>query len=408
MMEFSKLKTKILLDDFLLEKLDGEGSRQTVVAIGVSGGKDSSVQTLEIDAYLRSINFLGQCILIHSNLGKIEHFESENFCRKLAERTRRELIIVHPKLPMLERWEQRWDGIRERFINLERVKLFTPFSSAELRFCSGEMKVSPITQHLKTRFPGKFIINAIGLRRQESKGRAAKPIHKPNEKLKSVTMQTTGIDWHPILDHSLEDVFELHAAENFPLHPAYERGNSRVSCSFCVLSSKNDLEVSLRDERNLESFRRIINLEFSSTYSFRSDLFLAEIGFDYLTPEEKERFAAARDKQSKRILIEKQIPKELLYIDNFPAFQPTGSQADKMAEVRTELGKLFDLEMKYTTGRKVSERYAELICKREEKDNLKAARSNRQAKNKIEEDLPIVTEQTIELSKGSFQPALFD
>lgn len=370
-----------------MSRLTGAGSLNTLIASAISGGKDSFCCAIEIDNFLKSIDFRGEFILIHSDLGLIEHAESLAECRRLAKHIGRELVIVHPTRPMLERWEFRWESSVDRFINLERVKLVAPWSGpGAMRFCTSDEKVTPITQELKNRYPGKFIINAVGLRRDESKERAKKKLWKVNDKLSGVKLQTSGIDWHPILDYTAAEVFEIHDRENFEPHPAYARGNSRVSCSFCVLSSTGDLEVSLRDTRNSESFRRIINLEFESTYSFRNKSFLAEVGFDYLTEREKEQFAAAREKQIKRLMIEKEIPKNLLYVENFPAFQPDIFQAGQLGEIRARIGELFGFEMKFTSAQEVYNRYAELIVKREKRDEEKRKKAEREKTKALKQE----------------------
>lgn len=397
---------KFLVDDFLRFHLTGEQSIKTVVAAGVSGGKDSISAVIEIDRFLRSIDFRGRFVLIHSDLGEIEHTESGEWCRRLARHVNRELIVVYPPRTMLERWEYRWTANSNRFINLERVKLVSPWSGpGAMRFCTSDEKVTPITSALKSRFPKAFIINAVGLRRDESKSRAKKPIWKENEKLKSVELATSGIDWHPILDYSEDDVFGIHELEDFERHPAYVRGNSRVSCSFCVLASTRDLEISLRDERNLESFRRIINLEFTSTYSFRNDSFLAEIGFHYLTVEEKDRFQAAREKQIKRLMLEKEIPSELLYVENFPAFQPDISQSGRLAEIRAKIGELYGFKMKYINARDVYDRYAELIVLREIKEAKKQKKKQRQEMRaaKIQKNDINILKNSILADEASFE-----
>jgi len=374
---------QVLIDTHLEKFLTGIKSRETVVACGISGGKDSETLTFEVKRKLKSLNFRGIFVLIHSELGLIEHKESLDQCQKLAVQTDSELIVVRPNLPMIERWERRLVDNSRRFENLERVKLLMPWSSSAMRFCTAEEKVAPITQELKRRYPGKFIINAVGLRRDESRNRAKKPVWKESVELRAVKTQTSGIDWYPILDYSISDVLQVHDRENFPLHPAYARGNERVSCAFCVLASRNDLKAGLTDPYNLAAFRRIVALEFKSTFSFQQDKFLAQIGFDYLTDDEKRTLGACLRKAEQRQFFEKQIPKELLFgLDHFPAFQPDLKQAGALADVRHGIGELLNLEMDYLTAQSVYDRYAQLIEIKEAKEKKKC-----QKKRKISREL---------------------
>lgn len=43
------------------------------VVIGISGGKDSDVAAFETQRYLREVGHTGPLILIHSDLGRVEH-----------------------------------------------------------------------------------------------------------------------------------------------------------------------------------------------------------------------------------------------------------------------------------------------------------------------------------------------
>ena len=370
-----------LMDDYVAGFLSGAASENVVVAAGVSGGQDSDVLAIEVSRVLKSRDFRGTFVLIHSDLGLIEHKESLPQCRRLAAHVDAELFVVQPLLPMLERWEKRRVDNTFRFENLERVKLLSPWSSADMKFCTSEEKVAPITQFLKNRFPGKFIINAVGLRREESTNRKKKPVWQENKLLRGKKLQTDGIDWFPILDYLKEHVAAVHFCEHFSRHPVYEKGNERISCVFCVLGSRNDLEVGLTDPYNLQSFNRIVSLEILSTFSFQQSGYLAEVGFDYLSDEQKRGFEICLKKAEERKVWEKQIPKELLFgLDHFPAFQPGLEQARGLAEVRRGIGELLGLNMKYITGPAVYDRYGELLAikeSKEEKAKSKAAKRNK-------------------------------
>jgi 3'-phosphoadenosine 5'-phosphosulfate sulfotransferase (PAPS reductase)/FAD synthetase len=165
--------------------------KDTICAVSVSGGKDSSTVALETVEYLRSINFAGEIILIHSDLGLIEHSQSAEICRQLSEFLQIPLVVVRPLREMIERWVYRWQRIIERFMNLETVRISTPFSSAQNRFCTSEEKTVPICRYLKNAYPGKTILNVVGIRREESKKRALKPISEHNKYGSSVANRLT-------------------------------------------------------------------------------------------------------------------------------------------------------------------------------------------------------------------------
>lgn len=94
----------ISINDQLLGMLDQESP----VAIGVSGGKDSSAVAARTAAFLKQIGHSGPVILIHSDLGQIEWRESLPTCQRLADKLNLELVIVRRTAgDMIARWRQR-------------------------------------------------------------------------------------------------------------------------------------------------------------------------------------------------------------------------------------------------------------------------------------------------------------
>lgn len=155
-----------------------------VVAVGVSGGKDSQACALAVAKYLDAAAHSGPRVLIHSDLGRVEWKDSGPVCERLAAALGWELMVVRRKAgDMLDRWEARWASSVKRYAELSCVKLILPWSTPQMRFCTSEMKVDQITAALKKRFPDRPIINASGIRRQESVTRSRMPIAAPMTKL---------------------------------------------------------------------------------------------------------------------------------------------------------------------------------------------------------------------------------
>jgi 3'-phosphoadenosine 5'-phosphosulfate sulfotransferase (PAPS reductase)/FAD synthetase len=290
------------------------------------------------------------------------------------------MVVIKPPRPMLEVWEYRWIGIIERFLNLRRVKIITPWSNSVWRFCTKSTKTAPITQYLKKRFPGREIINAVGIRREESENRRKKPISESCDELYSVKLRTSGILWYPIIELPIEEVWLTHQAEHFPRHEVYDKlGMSRVSCSFCVLASLRDLALSLNDPRNHPAFHRIVELEIKSGFSFQDGQWLSDIGFDHLSDDQKRRLEKAKELAGKRWIIEKDCPKSLTIIDNYPPYQPDMIESEMMADYRRRLCELMGIEGRYLTALSVYDRFAELLAEKEAKQQKKAAAAARKA-----------------------------
>lgn len=100
-------------------------------------------------------------------------------------------------------------------------------------------------------------MNCIGLRAEESAGRARKPDIRVNEQLSKAGR--TVYDYLPILQSSESQVYRT--IKNAGQEPfwAYGAGNSRLSCVFCILGCRSDLANGRRHRPEL--FERYVQLE---------------------------------------------------------------------------------------------------------------------------------------------------
>ncbi len=313
-------------------------------------------------AHLDRVGHSGPRVLVHSDLGVTEWRESAEWCQKLADRLKLELIVVRrEKGDMMDRWEQRWSDNVARYETLRCVQLILPWSTPDMRFCTSEMKVAPICHGLSNRYPGQTIINVNGIRRQESTGRSKAPIAKDQPKLTSVARDTDGVDWHAIVDWSLDDVLSLLEQVDFPLHPAYLLYMlSRVSCVFCIMSNRADLENAARCPANHEVYRRMVRLEIRSTFAFHGNLWLGDIAPQLLTEAEQEQLFVAKSKAEARRALESLIPRELLYTKGWPTCIPTVEEAELLCGVRRQVGQIIGLNVDYIEPQRLIDRYQEL------------------------------------------------
>src|SRR5256885_14853862 len=105
----------------MIDSLIASGSP---VAVGISGGKDSDVAAFETQRYLRELGHTGPRLLIHSDLGRIEHTDSMPACQRLADRLGLELVVVRRQSgDMMDRWLQRYHDNVKRYQDLLCVKL---------------------------------------------------------------------------------------------------------------------------------------------------------------------------------------------------------------------------------------------------------------------------------------------
>jgi 3'-phosphoadenosine 5'-phosphosulfate sulfotransferase (PAPS reductase)/FAD synthetase len=346
-----------------------------VVAIGVSGGKDSDAVVFATLEYLNGIGHAGPRVLIHSDLGRLEWRESLPMCQRLAEHVGLNLIVTRRTAgDLLDRWWQRWRNNVARYVALECVKLILPWSTPALRFCTSEMKTAVICRELVRQFPGQTILSVSGIRREESTGRAKAATSKEQPKLTSKTKQTAGLDWHPILDWKIPDVWESHREWGFEPHEAYTvYGSSRVSCCFCTMASRGDLVASAACPDNQATYRALVQLEATSTFSFQSGGWLGDIAPDLLSQEQRGALAQAKERAARREAAEAQIPSHLLYTKGWPTCRPTLSEAALLAEVRQDVAAAVGLQIGYATADTVLDRYAELMAQKATKNGCALA-----------------------------------
>ena len=329
----------------------------------MSGGKDSAATGLATIDYLEDVGHRGPRVLIHSDLGRVEWRESLPACHRLAVRLGLELIVVRRETgDLVDRWRSRWENNVRRYAELSCVKLILPWSTASMRFCTSELKTSIICRALVQRFPGQTILSATGIRRQESPNRAKAPVAKPQPKLASASRRTQGLDWHPILDWTTQQVFGYLEEKDFPLHEAYTRyGSSRVSCCFCILSSQNDLAAASRCAENQAVYRDLVGLEAASTFPFQPTRWLGDVAPHWLTGELRQAVIVAKAGARRREAAEAKIPQHLLYTEGWPRTIPTAAEASLLCDVRREVAGAVGIEVGYTEPLEVIRRYEELL-----------------------------------------------
>ncbi len=333
------------------------------IAFGVSGGKDSDAAAIAVTDYLNAHGHTGPRILIHSHLGRIEHEDSLPQCTRLAEFLGLELFVVRPPNGMIERWQKRWRNNVQRYADLSCVKLILPWSTPSMRFCTSEEKVGPITAKLKKIFPRQTIVNVSGIRREESSTRARSPITKLEPKLKRKSDGTNGVNWYPILDWTVDEVFALHEERGFPAHEAYSKhGLSRVSCSLCIMSNANDLRRSAKVPYNQPVYRELVDLEIQSTFSFQSNVWLGDVAPDLLSADQRAGLDRAKWAASIRETWEASIPKGLLYVKGWPVRLPTMEEAAGLAKVRSRVAEVVGIQIRCTDPSEIVTRFDELMA----------------------------------------------
>ena len=357
------------------------------VAVGVSGGKDSCAAAISVVEHLRAVGHKGPIVLVHADLGdvdpalNVEWDDSLPTCERLAAFLGVELIVTRRKAGgMMKRWLKRWQNNVQRYADLSCVKIILPWSTPSMRFCTSELKSAPIAAELVRRFPGRRIISACGVRREESKQRSQALTSHENNRLFNKRTKTSGIDWNPIAAWSTSDVFAFCAACGFQMHEGYGLGMGRISCRFCIMQDTSDQRVSASVAANAPVFRTIAGLEITSTFAFQGSRWLGDVAPQLLDEATLATLAEAKVRASKRVQIEKRIPKHLLYTKGWPTVMPTMEEAVLLCEVRCEISGLLGIAVRYTTPAELITRYAELMAMKAAKEAAIAKKASRKVK----------------------------
>lgn len=334
------------------------------IVFSLSGGKDSSAAGLAVTEFLDSVGHPAEKRRsIHADLGMIEWQSTPSLVTEIASILRTPLTTVARKAGgLIHRWEQRWQSSLDRFERLETYQLVSPWSSAKLRYCTSETKVAPIGSRLRRDYAGRTVISVVGIRREESSARAATPVWRRDSRFAPVGNRagTVMLTWHPILDWTAEDVFAFHTSRNLPLHEAYALNSTRLSCSYCVLASLNNLSVASLAPGNHPSFRRITALETRSAFSFQPSRWLADVSPHLLSDAELAASQRARRTALRRRTLEATLPADLRFKRGWPPRVPTKTEAVAIASVRDAILRANGRPNHWPHPSDVRDRFAEL------------------------------------------------
>jgi len=184
-----------------------------------------------------------------------------------------QLLVVHAELPG-EEWEGTLAHVQatvapHQVLVATAVKTFAGmveargmFPSPSNRQCTSDLKRDPIAREVRRYLKANpqhkgLVVSAMGMRAQESSARAKLDVVKLNKR-ESVAGRTW-LDWCPIHDMLVDDVFATIAAAGQSPHWAYAAGASRLSCMFCIMASCRDLQLAAR--LNPEAYADRVALE---------------------------------------------------------------------------------------------------------------------------------------------------
>ena len=170
-----------------------------------------------------------------------------------------QLLVIHAVLPGVE-----WAGTEEHareisaglayqtvqagktFFDMVRSRGFWP--SPKYRQCTSDLKRGPIEKAIRHALKdraNKVVINCMGLRAQESCARAKTCEQDVKISERNSKAGRTWIEWLPIATWTKDEVILEIKKAGQQLHWAYQHV-SRLSCAFCIMASKSDLQAAAR------------------------------------------------------------------------------------------------------------------------------------------------------------------
>lgn len=220
-----------------------------------SGGKDSQLMLIE----LAKIVPLKQILVVHATLGEFEWHGALEHAKAQADALGVPFLVCHAN------WK---DGSPKDFLGMVEKRAAdkgpgTPcFPSKNNRYCTSDLKRDPILREIRryvAKSGHKLIVNCEGIRAAESDDRAKRQPFAVHEGDKLNAAGRRAWTWLPIFDMPTAAVIPAIRAHGQEPHPAYAKGNERLSCVFCFLGSSRDLFNGARNRPEL--FERYVEAE---------------------------------------------------------------------------------------------------------------------------------------------------
>lgn len=223
--------------------------------VNISGGKDSTA------TYLKAIERGQPFRAVWADTGH-EHPLTAEYIRTLPART------GGPKIERVtadfsEKMEKKRTFIRKNWANhgvpQDRInralEVLQPtgnpfldlclwkgrFPSTRAQFCTEELKIFPIEQHVLTPALNQGdVVQWLGIRREEGPRRKNAPMFR---RVRWVEPRRNLIYYSPLVKWTWQDVFAMHERHGIKPNPLYTKGAHRVGCWPCINARKGELEM---------------------------------------------------------------------------------------------------------------------------------------------------------------------
>lgn len=242
-------------------------TRYDVILVNSSAGKDSQAMLDHLVELVDEARLpRSRLVVVHADLGRVEWKGT----RALAERQARHYGL---RFEVVAR-------DRDLLHQVEHERGLWPSSAA--RYCTSDQKTGQVRKLLtqlaaERKHLGRpvRILNCLGMRAQESPARAKKAVFEVEKAATGKGTVKVVHRWLPIHAWTEDQVWERIRQSGVEHHPAYDLGMPRLSCCFCVLSTKSALVLAAR--HNPELADEYVAVELRIGHRFQEKLSMAEV-----------------------------------------------------------------------------------------------------------------------------------
>lgn len=218
-----------------------------------SGGKDSMalLETLINQGVPKN-----QIIVVHASLGEMEWQGAQEKAQEHAAKHGLPFFVARANKSL-------FDMVERKF---ERMPEVVSWPTSAQRQCTSDLKRDPIAKlmrHYADANGYRLIVNCLGLRADESTARKLRPVFSVNTR--ETNSKRSVWEWLPIHQLNVKQVWALIDASGVKRHFAYDLGNERLSCVFCIMGSANDCQNGAK--HNPDLFNKYVTLEVKTGYS---------------------------------------------------------------------------------------------------------------------------------------------
>lgn len=223
-----------------------------------------------VTARARAAGVLDRVVAVHADLGRVEWKGT----RELAEE--QALALGVPRFIFVARGQGDL---------LDQIEARGMFPDNANRYCTSDHKRDQVTKVITRLVNDRLdqlgnprgervrVLNCMGMRAAESRARSKLNPLELNKRASNGKREVW--TWLPLFSWSVEQVWAAVKSSGVRHHPAYDLGMPRLSCCFCVLSSRPALL--LAGKHNPELLAEYVRVEKKIGHTFRKGMSIASI-----------------------------------------------------------------------------------------------------------------------------------